>query len=173
MRDEHKKQIKRLPFWQTKKLEEMSDPEWESLCDGCGKCCLVKLEDADTEEIVDTDVVCKLLDLGTCQCSQYKTRHQYVPDCIKVTADNIETLNFMPPTCAYRLLHEGKDLPWWHPLITGDANSVHDAGVSTLDKVVSETEVEDADLEDHVVEWPQDPSPPEPWVRYNEMSDNK
>ncbi|WP_020592260.1 YcgN family cysteine cluster protein [Kiloniella laminariae] len=155
-----------LPFWQVKKLEEMTASEWESLCDGCGKCCLVKLEDADTQEIVDTDVSCKLLDLGNCRCSKYSTRHKYVPDCIKVTADNIETLSFMPPTCAYRLLHEGEDLPWWHPLVTGDPNSVHTAGVSALDRIISETEVEDADLEDHVVEWPQDPSPPKPWVRY-------
>lgn len=144
-----------LPFWRTKTLAEMSPEEWESLCDGCAKCCLLKLEDEDTGEIVHTDVACRLLDLATCRCRHYARRQRYVPDCRILEPNRIGRIAWLPSTCAYRLLHEGKDLPAWHPLITGDPESVHRAGVSVRDRVLSEGEVDEDELEDRVVEWPR------------------
>ena len=126
------------PFWETKALNEMTGREWESLCDGCGLCCLVRLEDEDTGEITPTRVACRLFDDQTCRCSNYRQRHRYVTDCIKLTPDNIANLPWMPPSCAYRRLHEGKPLPGWHPLITGDPQSVHLAGVSVRGQTISE-----------------------------------
>ena len=141
------------PFWQTKSLEEMTHEEWESLCDGCGKCCLIKLEDGDSGEIDHTDVACKLLDLETCRCGNYARRKQIVPDCIVLTPDKINSLRWMPSTCAYRLISEGKDLPDWHPLVSGEFESVHRAGISVRGRAVSEDDVPDEDLEDHIVAW--------------------
>ena len=142
-----------LPFWKRKSLTQMSKAEWESLCDGCAKCCLEKLEDSETGHIEYTDVACRLLDLDVCKCKHYATRKRIVPDCVVLTPDNVGALSWMPATCAYRLLSEGKDLPDWHPLITGDPDSVHRAGVSVRGRVVSE---EDAgDLEEHIVIWPK------------------
>jgi len=126
------------PFWETKSLEEMTGREWESLCDGCGLCCLIRLEDEDTGEITPTRVACRLFDDQTCRCSNYRQRHRYVSDCIKLTPDNIADLPWMPLSCAYRRLHEGKPLPDWHPLITGDPQSVHLAGVSVRGQTISE-----------------------------------
>jgi uncharacterized cysteine cluster protein YcgN (CxxCxxCC family) len=144
---------KSQPFWQTKTLAEMSEAEWESLCDGCGKCCVVKLEDEDTGELHYTDVVCRLLDLKTCKCSRYAERQKFVPDCIKVRPDNIAELHFMPATCAYRLLAEGRELYSWHPLVSGRASSVHTSGASVRHRVISETEVDEIDLPDRIVDW--------------------
>lgn len=127
------------PFWEHKKLEEMTVPEWESLCDGCGLCCLIRFEDEETGEIIPTRVHCKLFDAGACRCTDYENRKKHVPDCIKLTPHNIDDLQWMPPSCAYRRLHEGKSLPQWHPLITGDPESVHKAGVSVRGQTVSET----------------------------------
>ena len=141
------------PFWRRKPLGEMSRREWESLCDGCGKCCLVKLEDEDTGEIETTDVACRLLDIGTCRCTDYGHRKRRVPDCVRLTPDNIGALRWMPSTCAYRLLAEGGDLFDWHPLVSGDPETVHRAGVSLRGRVVSERRVRDEDLADRVVEW--------------------
>ncbi|MBV8440210.1 MAG: YcgN family cysteine cluster protein, partial [Hyphomicrobiales bacterium] len=118
------------PFWRTKTLDEMSASEWESLCDGCGRCCLVKLEDEDDGEIHFTDIGCKLLDAKTCRCLDYKSRHRRVPDCVKLTPQAVRSLSWLPVTCAYRLVAEGKDLFDWHPLVSGSADSVHEAGVS-------------------------------------------
>jgi hypothetical protein len=135
------------PFWQTKSLEQMTVREWESLCDGCGLCCLIRFEDEESGEIIPTRVACRLFDGGACRCSDYANRKAQVPDCIKLTPYNIEDLKWMPPSCAYRRLHEGKPLPLWHPLITGDAESVHRAGVSVRGQTVSEAilaEPEDA-----------------------------
>src|SRR5690606_29021569 len=115
-------------YWQKKGLEDMTRAEWEALCDGCGRCCLVKFEDEDTGEIAYTDVGCTLLDGETCRCRDYKNRQKKVADCIRLTPEAVRTLNWLPPTCAYRLLAEGKDIPEWHPLITGDPESVHRAG---------------------------------------------
>ena len=141
------------PFWKRKRMAQMTDAEWESLCDGCGKCCLLKLEDEDTGAFYPTDVACYLLDGESCRCTSYDFRKRLVPDCVVLTPDNIRELGFMPATCAYRLLAEGQDLPWWHPLISGDPESVHQAGISVRYRIVSEKEVADADLEDHIIEW--------------------
>jgi uncharacterized cysteine cluster protein YcgN (CxxCxxCC family) len=130
------------PFWETKSLDEMTLREWESLCDGCGLCCLIRLEDEDTGEITPTRVACTLFDGQTCRCSNYRQRHRYVADCIKLTPDNIQDLPWMPPSCAYRRLHEGKTLPRWHPLITGDPESVHLAGVSVRGQTTSEDDLD-------------------------------
>jgi uncharacterized cysteine cluster protein YcgN (CxxCxxCC family) len=142
-------------FWKTKTLEEMSNVEWESLCDGCARCCLEKLEDEDTGKIYFTHVSCKLLDAGLCACKDYKNRSDQVPDCVRLTPENVRTLNWLPPSCGYKLVAEGRDLYWWHPLISGDPNTVHEAGVSVRGRVQgTENEIADADLEDHIVQWP-------------------
>ncbi|MTI10901.1 YcgN family cysteine cluster protein [Curvivirga aplysinae] len=140
-----------LPFWETKSLYEMTQTEWESLCDGCGQCCLHKMEDIDTGEIAVTNVACKLLDLNSCQCKHYPNRLDHVPDCVQLTPKDAETLTWLPKTCAYKLIADGDDLPTWHPLISGDPNTVHEAGISVQDEVVGEEEVED--LEEHVMHW--------------------
>ena len=131
------------PFWRTKSLDQMSAAEWESLCDGCGLCCLIRFEDEETGEVIPTRVACKLLDQHLCRCKDYVNRKAHVPDCIKLTPWNIEALAWMPPSCAYRRLHEGRGLPSWHPLITGDPDSVHVAGVSIRDQTVSEDSLAD------------------------------
>ena len=131
----------------------MTPGEWESLCDGCGRCCLLKLQFDDEEELFHTDVACHLLDTETCRCRDYTNRKEIVSDCVIVTPENIDSLSFMPATCAYRLLAEGKDLNPWHPLVSGNRQSVHRAGVSVQHKVISETEVPDEALEDHIVNW--------------------
>ena len=142
-------------FWKTKTLEEMSNAEWESLCDGCARCCLEKLEDEDTGKIYFTHVSCKLLDSGSCACKDYPNRSAKVPDCVRLTPENVRTLNWLPPSCGYKLVAEGRDLYWWHPLISGDPNTVHEAGVSVRGRVqATENEIADEDLEDHIVQWP-------------------
>jgi uncharacterized cysteine cluster protein YcgN (CxxCxxCC family) len=135
------------PFWETKRLDQMTKEEWESLCDRCGRCCLIRFEDEDTGEVIPTRVSCRLFDPETCTCSNYARRKRYVPDCIKLTPNNVEHLTWMPPSCAYRRLHEGRGLAAWHPLVSGDPESVHRAGVSVRGQVMSETglvDVEDA-----------------------------
>ena len=131
------------PFWRRKTLEQMTAREWESLCDGCGLCCLVRFEDEETGEIIPTRVHCKLFDAQSCRCSDYPNRHRCVPECIKLTPHNIEALQWMPKSCAYRRLHEGRDLPAWHPLLTGDPESTHRAGVSVRGQTVSECALAD------------------------------
>ncbi|MCP4270670.1 MAG: YcgN family cysteine cluster protein [Gammaproteobacteria bacterium] len=138
-------------YWQQKPLTQMNDKEWESLCDGCAKCCIFKFEEDETGHILQTDVVCKLLDLTNCHCTQYKQRKQLVPDCISITPENILHLKWMPETCSYRLLALGKNLPKWHPLITGDQKSAQHAGKTVQGDVVSETEVDD--LESRIIGW--------------------
>jgi uncharacterized cysteine cluster protein YcgN (CxxCxxCC family) len=133
------------PFWETKRLEQMSVKEWESLCDGCGLCCLIRFEDEETDEIIPTRVHCRLFDSDTCACSDYANRKRHVPDCIKLTPHNIEDLEWMPRSCAYRRLHEGRSLPSWHPLVTGDPESVHAAGVSIRRQTISEASLKHAE----------------------------
>lgn len=143
-----------VPFWRRKTLDEMSGAEWESLCDGCARCCLNKLEDIDTGEIFWTDVACTLLDGESCRCSDYRHRRRKVPDCVKLTPQSVRTLSWLPPTCAYRLLAEGRDLYWWHPLVSGDPSSVHAAGISVRGKTVSEDDYPLETFEDRMVAWP-------------------
>ena len=127
-------------FWKRKSLRDMSQDEWESLCDGCALCCLQKLQNDDTGDIYYTDIACKLLNVDTCRCVDYSARARLVSSCLVLTVDEPETFKWLPGSCAYRRLSEGKDLPEWHPLITGDANSVHDVGISARGKAVSELE---------------------------------
>jgi len=142
------------PFWKVKSLEDMSREEWESLCDGCGKCCLVKLEDDDTGLLLDTDISCKLFEASICRCRHYEDRHRYVPDCVVLTPEAVRTLPWIPQTCAYRLIAEGKELHDWHPLVSGSPVSVHEAGMSVQNMVISETEHDGESWENHIVEWP-------------------
>ncbi|MBP1859767.1 YcgN family cysteine cluster protein [Rhizobium herbae] len=142
------------PFWKTKSLTEMTNAEWESLCDGCGLCCLNKLEDWDTGEIAWTSVGCTLLDGETCRCKDYPNRQATVPDCIQLTPHEVETLTWLPPTCGYRLVRDGLDLYWWHPLVSGDPETVHQAGISVRGRTVSEDTIDVEDLEDYLVTWP-------------------
>jgi len=142
-------------FWERKPLRQLNPREWEALCDGCGKCCLNKLEDEDTGEVDLTCVACRLLDNETCRCAQYEIRHQFVPECIVLRPENIdEHAYWMPQTCAYRLLWEGKPLFDWHPLISGTAESVHSAGVSVRNRTVPEFEIPEEDWEDYIIEEP-------------------
>lgn len=142
-------------FWERKPLRKMSPREWEALCDGCGKCCLNKLEDAETGEVALTCVACRLLDDHSCHCAQYDIRHQFVPDCIVLRPETIDDHAYwMPETCAYRLLWEGKQLKWWHPLVSGDPETVHQAGVSARGITVSEFDIPEEEWEDHIIEEP-------------------
>lgn len=142
-------------FWETVPPEKMTRDEWEALCDGCGKCCLNKLEDEETGEVVLTRVACRLLDDESCRCSQYPIRHQFVPECIVLKPGNIDdNLYWMPETCAYKLLWTGKRLFSWHPLISGDADSVHRAGVSVQGITLPEFEIDEDDWEEYIIEEP-------------------
>ncbi len=139
------------PFWETKSLNEMTTEEWESLCDRCGKCCLHKLEDEDTGEIFFTSVVCELSNLEDCSCSEYQKRCTLVPECLDLKQHDFAEYNWLPATCAYRLLVDGKPLPSWHPLISGTFESVHEAGVSIRSYAIKESQVDN--LEEHIIEW--------------------
>ncbi len=132
----------------------MTQEEWESLCDGCGKCCLIKLEDAETNKLFYTDVACHLLDSTTCQCKNYKQRKALVDDCVALTPNDVEDFTWLPKTCAYRLLYEGKELPSWHYLVCGDKNAMHEEKMSVKNRTVSETAV--AEIAEHIVYWVDD-----------------
>lgn len=142
------------PFWQRLTLDQMTGEEWESLCDGCARCCLNKLEYEDTGEIEWTDIACRLLDDETCKCGDYENRHVRVPDCLPLTPESVSTISWLPPTCAYRLIADGQDLYWWHPLVSGDPNTVHYAGISVRGRTLSEDDVPVSLYDDHVVTWP-------------------
>jgi uncharacterized cysteine cluster protein YcgN (CxxCxxCC family) len=144
-----------LPFWRHKTLAEMTPDEWESLCDGCGRCCLNKLEDEDTGRVYYTDVGCRLLDGNTCQCKDYRNRNELVQDCVRLSPENVADLKWLPPTCAYRLVAHGRDLYWWHPLLSGDRDTVHAAGISVRGRVAaSEEDVGVEQYEERIVSWP-------------------
>jgi uncharacterized cysteine cluster protein YcgN (CxxCxxCC family) len=144
--------MRRQPFWKTKSLEEMTPEEWESLCDGCGRCCLHKLRDDDTLELSFTNVACRLLNTTSCRCADYQRRQRWVPDCVRLTPAEVREIDWLPPTCAYRRVAEGKPLAWWHPLVSGDPNTVHEAGVSVRGRAISERDA--GPLEHHIVDWP-------------------
>jgi uncharacterized cysteine cluster protein YcgN (CxxCxxCC family) len=161
------------PYWKRKTLAEMTESEWEGLCDGCGRCCLVKLEE-DLDEETDasdetdsagkrrdnpriwyTDVGCRLLDSATCRCRDYENRSQQVPDCVRLDPQVVEEIGWLPPSCAYRLVAEGRDLYWWHPLVSGDPDTVHQAGVSVRGRVsASEDDLTFDEIEERIVSWP-------------------
>jgi len=143
------------PFWRTTPLAQMTPAEWESLCDGCGRCCLVKLEDEDSGAIGYTDIACRLFDPDTCRCRDYENRSALVPDCVRLTPEAVASLGWLPPTCAYRLIDEGKDLPFWHPLVSGDPASVEKAGISVHGRLAgAEDDFGLMELVEHVVSWP-------------------
>lgn len=143
------------PFWQQKTLFEMTHDEWESICDGCAKCCLTQLQDDETQQLVFTDVACDLLNDGTCQCSDYTNRSTRVPNCITMNKDNVrEAAEFAPPSCAYRLLLEDKPLPEWHHLLSGDRETVHTSGNSVKHRIRFSRDVEQDDIQDYIVTWP-------------------
>ncbi len=146
-------------FWRRKRLSEMSVTEWESLCDGCGRCCLVKLEDSDSGEVDYTNVACRLLDQQACRCKHYGKRSAIVDDCTVLTAVAVPSLIWLPPTCAYRLVDEGGDLYWWHPLVSGDPDTVHLAGISVRGRTVGESQA--GDYADHIVTWPSEAANPD------------
>ncbi len=140
-------------FWQSKRLAEMTPQEWESLCDGCGRCCLKKLEDETTGKVVYTDVACRLLDRKRCRCTRYTQRHALVHDCVALDANSTDTMRWLPTTCAYRLVAEGKPLEWWHPLVSGDPETVHRAAISVRGRTLPEAAVGDDELESRVIRW--------------------
>lgn len=140
-----------MSFWQEKTLAEMTQSEWESLCDNCGKCCLHKLQDEETEEIYYTSVVCDLIDLQNCRCTCYADRCTLVPDCLDLKQHDFTEFTWLPQTCAYKLLSEGKPLPDWHPLISGNPNSIHEAGVSIRSYAMKESTIDE--LQEHIIEW--------------------
>lgn len=157
-----------LRYWETKSLSEMTDAEWEGLCDGCAKCCLNKFIEDDNEDAVGptdsiapgeaihyTNIACSLLNTKTCGCTRYEQRTRWVPDCVKLTKENLKDIFFMPPSCSYRRLHEGRNLPSWHPLLNnGKKAKMHQAGMSVRGKTVFETETTLAHFEDYIVRWP-------------------
>ena len=143
----------RTLFWKRKALSEMSTEEWELLCDGCGLCCLRKLEDQDTGEIFYTDIACHMLDIGTCRCTGYANRHRLVPECLVLTPTTVEQFIWLPDNCTYRLPARGEGLPDWHHLISGNPETIHESGMSVRNKVVSEKDVRPGEMMEHIVEW--------------------
>lgn len=140
-------------FWRSKSLQTMSAQEWESLCDGCALCCLHKVEDEDTKEVFYTSVVCNLLDFDNCRCTRYEDRCTLVPDCVKLRPEDVQEFHWLPPTCGYRLIHEGKDLPEWHPLISGRQETVIEANASVLSYYeVKDNEISDEDFVDYIMD---------------------
>lgn len=144
---------KEQPFWERKTLQEMTREEWESLCDGCAKCCLVKLEDEDDGDVYYTNVACRYLNQAECRCTCYEQRTEKAPDCVYLRPEDVEQFHWLPETCAYRLVSEGKKLPHWHPLLSGDNSQVIRRGLAVAGKVISEDDVQPGDLEDHIIHW--------------------
>jgi uncharacterized protein len=140
------------PFWETKTLDEMTREEWESLCDSCGRCCLFKLQDEETGEIYHTNVVCRLMDLQSCRCTAYTERSILVPTCLTLTPEMVRTLNWLPETCAYHLLAQGKKLAWWHPLVSGNPGAVRKAGVSVSGNIIPEAQADMNRLDDYIID---------------------
>ena len=147
-----KRRLSPRPYWETKSLSEMTRAQWERLCDGCGQCCMLKIEDEDTAKIFITRLACKLLDISSCRCSSYPNRHDFVPDCVVLKPETVGSYAWLPRTCAYRLLAEGKPLEWWHPLISGDPDTVHQAGISVRTWARSEKGVKETAISRYIIE---------------------
>ena len=145
------------PFWKTKNMAKMSQSEWESLCDSCGKCCCIRLEDEDTGQVYITDVACKLFNPSTCRCGDYANRSKIVSDCVTLSPVNVSQLHWMPQTCAYRLVSEGKDLPEYHHLVSGSRETIHEVGMSVQNDVTSEELVSEDEIPTRIVIWPGEP----------------
>jgi len=139
-------------FWEFP-LQELTRVEWEALCDGCGRCCLHKLQDEDTDEVLYTRVVCRYLDQQRCRCTEYPRRQTLVPDCRVLTPGNLGQLDWIPDTCAYKLREQGRPLRYWHPLLSGSRRAMEEAGISVTGKVISEAHVADEGMEEHVIRW--------------------
>ncbi|SFB81666.1 hypothetical protein SAMN05660443_0312 [Marinospirillum celere] len=143
----------REKFW-TLPLQELTSAEWEALCDGCGRCCLHKLQDEEDDRVYYTDVACRLFDPASCQCSNYALRLKQVPDCMSIRDEGEEVFQFLPSSCAYRLRYEGEPLPFWHPLVSKNDQAMRLAGISVQQRVVCETSLDaDADLEERIIHW--------------------
>lgn len=140
------------PFWKTKTLEEMTREEWESLCDGCGRCCLVKLEDEDSGDIHLTRLSCRLLNVRSCRCTKYDQRFEHMSDCVDLTLENVRKIKWLPASCAYRRIGEGRDLAWWHPLVSGDPQTVHQAGISVKSFAMSEARVKEENYLRYIID---------------------
>ncbi len=140
-----------IPFWLRKRLDQMTKKEWESLCDGCGRCCMLKLEDEDTGIVYLSRLSCELLDIGKCRCTNYSNRHAKVPDCLSLNPKMVRELDWLPDTCAYRLVQNGMDLAWWHPLVSGNQETVHEAGISVRDWAIPETAARAEELHKYLV----------------------
>ena len=145
------------PFWKTKTLEQMTPEEWESVCDGCAKCCLLKLEDEDSGDIAYTRLHCRLLDGETCRCTNYPERKKHIPDCVTLTPKTVSQIKWMPDTCAYKLLLSGQPLPSYHHLVCGDKNAIHQAGHSIRGRTVNEDQVLEDDQIDWIIDWDGNP----------------
>lgn len=144
--------VEDVPFWKAKTLEQMTREEWEQLCDGCARCCMVKLEDEDTNEIHLTRLACSMLEVKTCRCSNYPERFKLMADCIDVTVEKVRELQWLPATCGYRRVNEGRDLAWWHPLVSGSPETVHQAGISVKSFAMSEKRVKDANYWRYIID---------------------
>lgn len=141
------------PFWQEKQLKEMDSSEWESLCDGCARCCLYKLEDEGTADVFYTSIVCCYLEEESCLCTDYANRNVNVPNCVQLNIENIDKFRWLPDTCAYRLLSEKKDLAWWHPLIAGEREAIREAGITITGKVIDERYVHPEGHDEYIIHW--------------------
>jgi uncharacterized protein len=139
------------PFWKTKTLEQMSRDEWEALCDGCARCCMVKLEDEDSGDIHLTRLACSMLEVKTCRCSNYPNRFSLMADCIDVTVEKVRQLKWLPATCGYRVINEGRELAWWHPLVSGSKETVHQAGISVKSFAMSEKRVKEENYHRYII----------------------
>lgn len=145
--------MSRVPFWETTALEDMTDDQWESLCDGCGRCCAVKLQDPDTGKIYYTRAACRLLDTESCRCTDYAHRARLVPDCVVLDPESARAFEWLPNTCAYRIIANGGSLRWWHPLVSGSADTVHEAGISVRGQLVSEQYIHAGEIPELIIEW--------------------
>jgi uncharacterized cysteine cluster protein YcgN (CxxCxxCC family) len=141
------------PFWERKTFAEMDQKEWESLCDGCARCCMIKLQDDETEEVFYTSIVCDLLDQNECRCTRYPERHKLVENCVQLSPEKITEFDWLPTSCAYRTLAEGRKLQWWHPLLSGRQETVHQADISVRGKVVAKSQIREDDEQDMIIHW--------------------